>query len=179
MKRLIKNKIIVHTIQKICPINRSNRYINLGGGNWYYPHWENIDLKANKLFTTYRIDLDSQVSLPFYDNTVQIIFIQNMIYYLKKENVQHLFEECYRVLKNDGLIHISITDGDSIFGNEVMDTMSNVKTRFTFSLLSDMLKKEGFKNIQRIGFRQSQARVLRGRWFDRVPNRNIYVEGIK
>lgn len=179
IKKLIKNRMVITVCRKLFPFNPENRYVNLGGGNWYYPRWENIDLKADKLFVDYRMDLNKKELLPFLDSTVKILFTQNVIYYLERKSVQYLFRECYRVLKTGGLFHVSITDDDTKIGREVQDILSGVKTRFTCFLLRKMLTDAGFKNVQEVPYRKSSVRVLRGILFDRVPDRNFYMEARK
>lgn len=178
MKKLLKNKFVISTLRKLFPIDPNNRYINLGGGDWYYPRWENIDLKANSVFTDYRLDL-SKSNLPFDDNTVQLIFSQNFIYYLTEASCKKLFEECYRVLMTHGCIHIGIANNDIPEGRQIQDTMLEVKTRFTPIKLTKMLMDAKFGLSWNIAPRKSINKTLRGFMFDRKQEYIFHVEAYK
>lgn len=150
--------------------------INLGSGNWSFPFWETIDLKAEK--PTHRIDLDKNPQLPYPDRCCDIVYTSNLLYYLVPASIQELLNESFRVLKNKGYIHIAVADNDLEIGRRTYDNdLPTHKTRLTFPMLYDMLKKAGFEDIRKLKFRQT--RLLVPFIFDRVPDRSMYVEARK
>ncbi len=87
-----------------CPAR--NLKVHLGPGQTSYLNgWVNVD--AN--FITAKIDLWANFmdTLPFRDNSAQVIYAHHVIEHLPDENLQHTFQEMYRVLAPSGGIRIA------------------------------------------------------------------------
>lgn len=99
-------------MKKLYPPNRNERYLNIGGGNWYYPRWENIDLYADDIFVDYRIDLRLKQPIPVSDSCAVIIFSSHVLEHMSDEDCFFVLRECYRILKPEGILRIVIRDMD-------------------------------------------------------------------
>ena len=93
----------------------NNRYLNIGGGGWYYPRWENIDFHQRSVFVDHIIDLRIKKSLPFMKNSVRAIFSSHCFEHLPQDSVFYILKECYRILKSGGIIRLSVPDLDKAF----------------------------------------------------------------
>jgi ubiquinone/menaquinone biosynthesis C-methylase UbiE len=109
--------IVKHTshYRKICSIQKSifkpdpkNRMLNLGGGNWYYPRWENVDLYADPLFCDYRIDLRVNQQLPLPDGCTKLIFSSHLFEHVTDECASNVLKECNRLMKEGALIRVNV-----------------------------------------------------------------------
>ena len=114
IKSLIKY-IIIFFLRLIFPPNKKNRYINIGGGIWYYPKWENIDYYTNKFYVNYKIDLRIKQGIPLESNSTQIIFSSHFFEHISNDDGKFILKECFRLLKKNGLIRISVPDMDKAF----------------------------------------------------------------
>jgi predicted SAM-dependent methyltransferase len=161
----MKSKIMVKLLRKIFPPNENHKKVNIGSGNWYYPRWETIDLKATKIEPDYRIDL-SNGKLPFEDEFVHIFFTENFLYYLDDVGVKTILSECYRCLSNNGVIHIGLPFSDDEDGKRVYEQLLEHKTVFTVSLLKEYLKNAKFRYINEVQCRKSSF-IPRNFMFDR------------
>jgi len=179
LKENLPNKLVISTLRRLFPHDPRNRFINVGGGNWYYPRWENIDLKADDLFVDYRMDLNEMQPLPFEDQTVTLIFSQNFIYYLTEEACDFFLKECYRIMRVPGIIRIGVADNLNPIAQEIQDTMPEVKSRYTTLSLKMKLKRAGFMSPRYTPPRESEVKTLRGFMFDRIQDYIIHVEAVK
>jgi len=77
--------------------------LNIGCGNNYRSNHVNIDKSK-----AYRADLhhDLETGLPFNDSTVDAIYARHILEHIK--NLIQLMNECHRVLKPGGTIHILV-----------------------------------------------------------------------
>ena len=107
---LLRIRIIL--MKKLILPDPNNRFLNLGGGNWYYPGWENIDYYQSSILVDYEIDFREKKSLPFSDNCVNAIFTSHVLEHLDDESLIFLLKECYRILKPKGILRISVPDMD-------------------------------------------------------------------
>ena len=172
--RLVKRKFFIRLLKTMFKPDPEHHMVNVGSGNWYYPRWETIDLKADDLYVDYRIDLEETHYLPFNNESCDLIFCSNLIYYLSEKSVQLLFEEFYSVLRNDGTLRIVVSDYD----NPLCDDNQHPTriTHFNNEKLYSMLRKSGFKNIIRCCFRESKINYFRKPIFDRNPDFSLIVE---
>ena len=93
----------------------NQRCINIGGGNWYYPRWENIDYRANNRYVDYCLDLKAQQKLPVKNDCTVLIFSSHCFEHLSDEDALFTLNECYRIMKPGGSIRISVPDMDKAF----------------------------------------------------------------
>ena len=81
--------------------------LNIGGGNWVFPFFKNVDYYAKREFIDYKINLEENPSLPFKDNTVDLIYSSHLLEHLSIDSVVELLNECYRVLKRVGMMRLN------------------------------------------------------------------------
>lgn len=104
----LKNKAKVKTKSKIKETKKC--MLHIGGGNTYFPEWINIDDNSNKLIDVLDVNWDLTKSLPFKDNSVDLIYDKH--FYGKMELGPELIERIlwnYRcMLKPTGVLRIAI-----------------------------------------------------------------------
>ena len=88
------------------------RRINLGGGNWYKPGWENVDFFADQRYVNYRIDLRRQQPLPIRAESAELIFSSHCLEHISDDAALFTLGECNRILKPGGVIRIAVPDMD-------------------------------------------------------------------
>lgn len=81
--------------------------INLGGGDWVFPFFRNVDYYAKEEFIDYKVNLEENPSLPFKDNSVDLIYSSHMLEHLSHDSLVELLNECYRVLKGNGMMRLN------------------------------------------------------------------------
>jgi len=161
----IKNSIIL-ILKKLFPIDETNRKVNIGGGNWYWFRWENIDLKARNITPDYRLDI-SKEKFPFDDNVVDVFFTENVLYYFNVEELEHIMHEIYRCCKKGGLLHIALPFSDYREGLLAYDRLGLYETKFSIESLKKLTESFGFKNFKEVQCRKSQRKELNHFMFDR------------
>ena len=92
-------QIISNYIQE----NPSKIKLNIGSGGLCLSGWLNGDIWSYD-GTVY---MDVSEILPFDNNTVQFIKTEHMIEHLEYETCKYFFQECFRVLQQDGVLRIS------------------------------------------------------------------------
>ena len=94
--------------------------VNLGSGNWSCERWINLDYASewyadaqkNHKIVPYDIRNDD---LPFSDNSVDVIYCSHVIEHIENIHIQKMFEECYRVLKQGGIMRIACPDAEFLY----------------------------------------------------------------
>lgn len=91
---------------------RNKTILDIGGGNKASSYHVILSKKNNKFISVditdncdYKVDLEKE-SLPFEDSSVEIIFCFNVMEHIF--NYQHLLNEMYRVLKQDGVLYFYV-----------------------------------------------------------------------
>lgn len=100
-------------------------YLNCGCGNKYVVNdeWENIDFNSNdKNVKSYNL----LKGLPYEKESVDVIYNSCMLEHLTREQAEQFLKECYRVLKNDGILRIVIPDLENVC-REYLNVLSHVK----------------------------------------------------
>jgi len=122
----IINKFLLRINMKLIklppPPNRCSNIIriNIGSGNWSCDGWTNLDYpsewynKAQKKheIVPYNIREDN---IPYEDNSVDVIYCSHVIEHIENEYIQKMFNECYRVLKKEGIIRICCPDAEFLY----------------------------------------------------------------
>lgn len=108
--------------------------INLGAGPTRVDGWINVDMDLRQLFGknrsgSLRIANLSRGKLPFKSESVDYIYTSHFLEHIKRENAEFLISECYRVLKQGGLIRVIVPDLD-IFCKEWLNYKETGKTKF-------------------------------------------------
>ena len=94
--------------------------INLGSGNWSCERWTNLDYvsewyaeaQKNHKIIPYDIRNDD---LPFSDHSVDVIYCSHVIEHIENIHIQRMFKECYRVLKQGGIMRIACPDAEFLY----------------------------------------------------------------
>ena len=129
------NKILSKFNLKIIKISSpSNKYIfnndiklNIGSGDWSYTGWTNLDhpseyykkLQKDHDITAFNIREDN---IPFNDDEVSIIYCSHVIEHIEDKHIQSMFNECFRVLKTNGIIRVACPDADFLYEISKLET---------------------------------------------------------
>tara|TARA_B100001123_G_C14963375_1_gene888609 strand:- start:109 stop:837 length:729 start_codon:yes stop_codon:yes gene_type:complete len=115
---------IITFIKKILyPPNPNNRFVNIGGGKWYFPRWENVDFYAPKVYVDYRLDLRTKRKLNIKSNTASIVYSSHFFEHISDSDCKFILKESYRILKKNGTIRISVPDMDLAFNAYFNDNL--------------------------------------------------------
>lgn len=87
------------------------KLLNLGCGNSYHKDWINIDFVSNSELVLQHNLLEG---IPLYDNEVDIVYHSHILEHFSKVDGFHFMEECFRVLKKNGIIRIAVPDLETI-----------------------------------------------------------------
>ena len=120
--------------------------VDIGGGDKKSSYHTILKEKGNKFISIditedcdFKIDLESD-KFPFEDNSQDIIFCFNVMEHIF--NYQHLLNEMYRILKQDGKIYFFVP----FLVNKHADPYDFF--RYTDNALDKLFLNTGFKNIQ-------------------------------
>lgn len=94
---------------------KNRRFYNIGAGLFRHPVWTNIDHYSehyHKNIINIDFDLLAKKQLPIPDNSANIVYSSHTIEHLPDDSAQHMFNESYRILKNNGYIRITTPDTD-------------------------------------------------------------------
>lgn len=86
-------------------------YLNIGCGTHFDPSWTNIDFKKTDISV---IGHNLLKGIPFPDNSFELVYHSHVLEHFTKPDGVYLMEECFRVLKPNGIIRIAIPDLEQI-----------------------------------------------------------------
>ncbi len=101
--------------RKLFPPNPANRYLNIGGGEWYYRGWDNIDFYVDQYFIDYKIDMRLQTPVNIPDGCASLIFCSHVLEHFSDDVALFTLRECHRLLKPQGTVRLSVPDMDVAF----------------------------------------------------------------
>lgn len=162
----------------------------LSGSKQYFSEEEYCRFLRDHLF----IHHDLATGIPFNNDVADYIFSSHFIEHLYRNDALNLLKECYRVLKEGGVLRISIPDlkyAISLYDSGKKDEMllnyfflesggshySSHKYMYDFEMLSKLLKGIGFFEINRCEYQKGalpDSHVL-----DNQPEVSLYVEARK
>lgn len=162
----------------------------LSGSNRYYTESQYCSLLGDNIFFHY----DLCFGAPFEDNSVDYFYSSHFWEHLHRSEAEHLTRETYRALKPGGRIRIAVPDLDhalSLFkSGEVTKALDNYffvedkdsyfarhKYMYDFNLLTQLLTRCGFKNIERYEFKKGKVPDLD--LLDNRPEETLFVEATK
>lgn len=98
------------------PASERQKFVNIGSGDFYHPHWTNLDfdndcyreLQSKTTFIPY--DLTQMAPMPFEAESVDIFYTSHTIEHLNNDCAQYLFEEVYRCLRPEGVFRVTCPD---------------------------------------------------------------------
>jgi SAM-dependent methyltransferase len=89
----------------------SKKYLNIGCGGKFHKDWTNIDIVS---FSPEVKSFNLLKGLPFGDNTFDVVYHSQVLEHIPKDKADYFIDECYRVLKPNGIIRISTPNLESI-----------------------------------------------------------------
>lgn len=162
----------------------------LSGANRYYSMEEYCDIIQNNIF----IHHDLSHSLPLRDSTVDFFYSSHFLEHLYKNDAKHLLSECFRALKEGGIVRVAIPDleyavslylkGDKeqmlqnyFFVEDKGSVLARHKYMYDFDLLSHILECVGFKQITLCSFQKGLTPDLHS--LDNRAEDTLFVEATK
>ncbi|MBC7870304.1 MAG: methyltransferase domain-containing protein [Chitinophagaceae bacterium] len=86
----------------------NNRFLlNVGCGTCFHTDWTNIDLASA---SSHVIAYNILSGLPFEDNTFDAVYHSHVLEHLDRTAARNMMQECYRVLKPDGIVRVVLPD---------------------------------------------------------------------
>ena len=148
--------------------NQNGIKLHLGCGEKYIPGFIHIDVRKfphmDYLASVDKLDM-------FKDNSVDLIYACHLLEHFKRNQIENILKEWYRVLKLGGILRIAVPDFEKlikiylkykdlklILGSLVgkQDYLENTHyVIFDFSTLSEILKKVGFKKVYKYDWRKT------------------------
>jgi predicted SAM-dependent methyltransferase len=108
-------------------LNRhSNKKLHIGCQGMLLDSWLNIDIEPKHQDV---VMIDATQSFPFRDREFNYVFTEHMIEHISFSDAQFMLKECYRVMKNDGIIRISTPNLRFLIGM-YSDTLSEVQKQY-------------------------------------------------
>mgnify|MGYP001561730087 CR=1 FL=1 len=162
----------------------------LTGAKRYYSQREYCRLLSDHIF----IHHDLSKGIPLKDNVADYIYSSHFIEHLHRKDANHLLNECYRVLRNGGILRISVPDLEHAirlyFMGSKQEMLQNYffveddeshyarhKYMYDFEMLSTLLHEIGFHDIQRCEFQLGAVPDIDV--LDNRPNESLFIEAIK
>ena len=105
----------VQTLKHVLPPRPHRRRLNLGGGRWYRPRWENVDQFDDPLFVDHRLDLREDPRLPVEDACTELVFSSHCLEHVEDRVASLVLADCHRVMIPGGTIRIAVPDMDKAF----------------------------------------------------------------
>jgi predicted SAM-dependent methyltransferase len=94
--------------------NRGIKFLNLGCGSHYHPEWININFTSE---SEHVIAHDLLKGIPFQENIFGVVYHSHLLEHFPKDRADYLIDECYRVLKKQGIIRVVVPDLEIILQN--------------------------------------------------------------
>ncbi|GAB3993196.1 hypothetical protein GCM10028807_27850 [Spirosoma daeguense] len=86
-------------------------FLNVGCGSKFHKDWVNIDMVASHPTV---IEHDILSGLPFPENHFDVVYHSQVLEHIPKEKSEDFIEECFRVLKPNGIIRVVLPDLENI-----------------------------------------------------------------
>jgi len=87
------------------------KLLNLGCGQRYHPDWINVDFNSSGQKVMAH---DLNHKLPFADNSFDVVYHSHLLEHFPKHHTPIFLKECYRVLKERGIIRVVVPDFEQI-----------------------------------------------------------------
>jgi predicted SAM-dependent methyltransferase len=85
--------------------------INLGCGSRFDSNWINIDFISNDPSV---LSFDLSKCIPFESESFDVVYSSHVLEHFSKSKAVEFINECYRILKKDGIIRIVVPDLETI-----------------------------------------------------------------
>ncbi len=137
---------------------------------------------------------DLSLSLPFFENSVDIIYSSHFFEHLFKDDAENLLKLCYGALKPGGIIRISIPDlsyaislyaigrksemlNDYFFVEGKGSYLARHKYMYDYQMIEEELQKANFSNIKRCEYKQGKVPDIN--ILDVYPDVSLFIEAEK
>lgn len=87
------------------------RYLNVGCGNRYHPHWINIDISPHSNDV---IACDISQGIPLPGDSCDVVYHSHVLEHIRRNDSPFFMKECYRVLKPGGILRVATPDLEQI-----------------------------------------------------------------
>jgi SAM-dependent methyltransferase len=109
----VRIKVLIQ--RRLYPPYPEKRRLNLGGGVWYHPRWENVDLNIDQFYVDYKMDLGLKKPIELPNDCTVLIFSSHLLEHIKDDAALFVLKEAYRLLQIGGYIRISVPDLEKAF----------------------------------------------------------------
>lgn len=100
------------------------KMLNLGCGNRFHEKWVNVDVNPmNALVMKH----DLKTPLPFDDSVFDVVYHSHVLEHFEKKQGLFFLNECFRVLKSNGIIRVVVPDLEQIV-NSYLDNLIKAKS---------------------------------------------------
>jgi predicted SAM-dependent methyltransferase len=87
------------------------KYINLGCGSHFHQDWVNVDfVVTGKDVIAHNLNF----GIPFQNDSFDVVYHSHVLEHFSKKNAEVFIRECYRILKQDGILRVVIPDLEQI-----------------------------------------------------------------
>ena len=86
-------------------------YLNVGCGKKFHVDWVNVDMVS---YSPHVVSANLIKGIPFPDNHFDVVYHSQVLEHIPKDNAPNFIKECYRVLKNDGILRVVVPDLENI-----------------------------------------------------------------
>ncbi|TAF35511.1 MAG: methyltransferase domain-containing protein [Cytophagales bacterium] len=86
-------------------------YLNVGCGNKFHKDWVNVDMVSSSPHVQ---AVNLLKGIPFPDNHFEVVYHSQVLEHFPKEKAQAFIQECFRVLKPNGLLRVVLPDLENI-----------------------------------------------------------------
>ena len=87
------------------------KYLNLGCGRRFHPAWTNLNFASTDPSV---IPHDLTQGIPFPDASFDVVYHSHLLEHFPKVEAPQFLQECYRVLRPQGIIRIAVPDLEQI-----------------------------------------------------------------
>jgi predicted SAM-dependent methyltransferase len=87
------------------------KYLNLGCGSRFHPDWTNIDITSTSPSVQTH---DLRQGIPYPNDTFNVVYHSHVLEHFPKHDALGFSQECYRVLKLNGIIRVVVPDLEQI-----------------------------------------------------------------
>ncbi len=148
------------------------RLLNLGCGNSYHKEWTNIDfISKNEDVIAHNL----LKGIPFPDNSYDAVYHSHVLEHFKKNDGKLFIQECYRVLKKNGVIRIVVPDLERIakeyLKNMELALKGDMKARCNYEWIKLEMYDQTVRN-------QSGGNMTKYLFQEEIPNEKYVFERI-
>lgn len=171
--------------------NRSSHifYLNIGAGtsffrkNWRVLEYSDSKYKHNTSLIDFNINLFDNLKFPIADNTLDLIYSQHTFEHLHDDNVVHILNESYRILKAGGGMRVSMPNidlaYDAFLNNDIDFFIKNTYSVPTHTTLLDKfaryfssVDKSEYPNIEK-DFKTLSKNVFLDKYTNNIDYRTL------